>query len=88
MAGSKVTYTVAVKTSDIRGAGTDAEVYIQLIGKGGRKSQDIHLEESRNHKDKFERASGDVFSFPETPSVGELEQQDLARKHRAGPRMA
>ena len=50
-------YKVVVKTSDIRGAGTDANVYLTMFGEGpdGKttKSAEIKLENSSNN---FERA--------------------------------
>ena len=52
-------------TSDIRHAGTDAEVYINLFGDKGRSGK-IALGEGMKERDEFfERGSVDVF----TPEV-------------------
>jgi hypothetical protein len=45
---------VQVFTSDIRGAGTDARVFIRLEGQGGRDSGPLRLENSKNN---FERGA-------------------------------
>ena len=46
-----IPYVVKVKTGDIKGAGTDADVFIQLYGPDG-KSEEIVL---KNQTDNFER---------------------------------
>ena len=60
-------YKIAVKTGDVRGAGTDANVFAQLFGQtsdtGARK-----LESSGNN---FERGHTDTFGV-EAVSLGEL----------------
>lgn len=43
-----------VYTSDLRGAGTDARVFIRLEGQGGRDSGPLRLENSKNN---FERGA-------------------------------
>ena len=48
-----------VKTGDIRGAGTDANVVLQLFGKNGDTGE-CKLESSGNN---FERAKTDVFGM-------------------------
>ncbi len=45
-------YEVVVRTSDVKGAGTNANVFIALYGNKG-KTEDIYL---RNKTDNFERA--------------------------------
>jgi hypothetical protein len=65
------TYSVAVKTSNVQGAGTDAEVRVQLIGANGRGPQ-LHLKDSINHRDKFEAGHTDVFFFPGQQPLGDL----------------
>lgn len=52
-------YEVRVTTSDVRGAGTDADVYITLEGSGGR-SEEIRL---FNSTDNFARNRTDVFNI-------------------------
>jgi hypothetical protein len=52
-----------VKTSDIRGAGTDANVYLTMFGEGpgGKptKSPDLKLENSANNFERAKVRSGD-----------------------------
>ncbi|XP_048706971.2 lipoxygenase homology domain-containing protein 1 isoform X4 [Caretta caretta] len=64
------TYTVQVKTSDIGGAGTDANVSLIMFGENG-DSGTLALKES-NKSNKFERNQMDVFNFPDTLSLGDL----------------
>ena len=61
----QVTWDVVVKTTDKRGAGTDANVFLTLYGAGGR-GPEIEL---TNQSDKFERAQLDQFVM-ETPEIG------------------
>lgn len=65
-----------VKTSDIRGAGTDANVFIQLFGEKNDSGK-IPLETSKNNKNKFERGNEDIFEVKEA-DIGDL------RKVRVG----
>uniref|UniRef100_A0A8C3EMU7 Lipoxygenase homology PLAT domains 1 n=1 Tax=Corvus moneduloides TaxID=1196302 RepID=A0A8C3EMU7_CORMO len=64
------TYTLQVKTSDIGGAGTDANVFLILFGEYG-DSGTLPLKES-NNSNKFERNQMDEFSFSEMLSLGDL----------------
>lgn len=64
------TYNVTVVTSDKRGAGTDANVYIQLFGERNDSGK-IFLETSTTNKNKFERGQTDIFEIKEA-DVGEL----------------
>ncbi len=57
-------------TSDIRGAGTDANVYIQLYG-DKNDSGKIPLETSKSNPNKFERGQTDVFEVKEA-DVGDI----------------
>ncbi|XP_025742588.2 lipoxygenase homology domain-containing protein 1 isoform X2 [Callorhinus ursinus] len=63
-------YTVSVKTSDILGAGTDANVYIIIFGENG-DSGTLALKQSANW-DKFERNNTDTFNFSDMLSLGHL----------------
>uniref|UniRef100_A0A2R8MPB5 Lipoxygenase homology domain-containing protein 1 n=1 Tax=Callithrix jacchus TaxID=9483 RepID=A0A2R8MPB5_CALJA len=63
-------YTVAVKTSDILGAGTDADVFIIIFGENG-DSGTLALKQSANWN-KFERNNTDTFNFPDMLSLGHL----------------
>ncbi|XP_071954737.1 lipoxygenase homology domain-containing protein 1-like [Antedon mediterranea] len=64
------TYIVNVKTGDVRGGGTDANVSIVVFGMNG-DSGELKLKESTTHRDKFERNQMDVFKF-DMLSLGEL----------------
>ncbi|XP_071394579.1 lipoxygenase homology domain-containing protein 1 [Centroberyx affinis] len=66
----KTTYTIQVQTSDIGGAGTDANVFFMAFGEFGDTGT-LPLRESSN-RNKFERKMKDVFTFPDMLSVGEL----------------
>ncbi|KAF6302998.1 lipoxygenase homology domains 1 [Rhinolophus ferrumequinum] len=66
----KTSYTVLVKTSDILGAGTDANVFIIIFGENG-DSGTLALKQSPNWN-KFERNNMDTFSFPDMLSLGHL----------------
>lgn len=57
-----------VYTSDVRGAGTDANVSIKLAGTNGKETGLQRLENSKNN---FERGAEDVF-FLELPDLEEL----------------
>lgn len=67
------TYTLTVKTSNKWGAGTDANIYCELIGATGT-SPPFHLKESLTHKNKFERNSEDVFQFEKQIRLGDILQ--------------
>ncbi|XP_031425771.2 lipoxygenase homology domain-containing protein 1 [Clupea harengus] len=64
------TYIVTIKTSDVSGAGTDANVSLIIFGENG-DSGVLALKESSN-RNKFERKQVDVFRFADIFSLGEL----------------
>ncbi|XP_062333408.1 lipoxygenase homology domain-containing protein 1-like [Osmerus eperlanus] len=64
------TYTVQVKTSDVAGAGTDANVWLIVFGENGDTGT-LALKEC-NKSNKFERKQNDTFRFPDVFSLGEL----------------
>ncbi|KAG9355040.1 hypothetical protein JZ751_001753, partial [Albula glossodonta] len=66
----KTTYTIQVKTSDVGGAGTDANVSLILFGENGDAGT-MALKASGN-TNKFERNQLDVFRFTDVLSLGEL----------------
>jgi hypothetical protein len=57
------TYIITVNTSDKLGAGTDANVYIELIGRKSVSSGKFVLNESKTNKNKFEKGKTDVFEI-------------------------
>nr|XP_014352354.1 PREDICTED: lipoxygenase homology domain-containing protein 1 [Latimeria chalumnae] len=66
----KTTYIILVKTSDVTGAGTDANVFIIIFGEHGDTGT-LALKQS-NITNKFEQNQMDVFKFPDMLSLGEL----------------
>ncbi|KAF3695639.1 Lipoxygenase -like proteiny domain-containing protein 1 [Channa argus] len=66
----KTTYIIQVQTSDVGGAGTDANVFLILFGEYGDTGM-LPLKESTN-RNKFERKMKDVFRFPDMLSLGQL----------------
>uniref|UniRef100_A0A803U0L0 Lipoxygenase homology PLAT domains 1 n=1 Tax=Anolis carolinensis TaxID=28377 RepID=A0A803U0L0_ANOCA len=64
------TYNVQVKTSDISGAGTDANVFLMIFGEYGDTGI-LPLKQS-NRSNKFERDRLDVFDFPDVLCLGDL----------------
>ena len=60
-----------VKTGDIIGAGTDANVFMVIFGENG-DSGELALKNSETYKDKFERNHSDIFSFKGLLSLGEF----------------
>ena len=73
-------YTVQVRTSDLRGAGTDANVVLEIFGSDG-SSGSLKLETSRNN---FERGRTDEFSLE--CCVGDIERIRIGHDNSgAGP---
>ena len=64
---SATTYNVSVKTGNVRGSGTDANVFIKIFGTKG-DTGDLQLRSS-DHSNKFERNKTDTFKI-EAVSVG------------------
>ncbi|KPP63401.1 lipoxygenase-like domain-containing protein 1-like, partial [Scleropages formosus] len=64
------TYIIQVKTSDIAGAGTDANVFLIIFGENGDTGK-MALKEC-NKTNKFERKQTDTFRFQDILSLGEL----------------
>uniref|UniRef100_A0A3Q2GRI5 Lipoxygenase homology PLAT domains 1a n=1 Tax=Cyprinodon variegatus TaxID=28743 RepID=A0A3Q2GRI5_CYPVA len=63
----KYPWSLWIWTSDIKGAGTDAQVFLQIYGEKG-KSDEIKLE---NNSDSFEQGQVDKFMI-EMPDIGRL----------------
>uniref|UniRef100_A0A8D3BN03 Lipoxygenase homology domains 1b n=1 Tax=Scophthalmus maximus TaxID=52904 RepID=A0A8D3BN03_SCOMX len=66
----KTTYIIQAQTSDVGGAGTDANVFVIVFGEYGDTGT-LPLKEGTN-RNKFERKMKDVFRFPDVLSLGEL----------------
>nr|XP_057920226.1 lipoxygenase homology domain-containing protein 1 isoform X2 [Doryrhamphus excisus] len=63
----KYPWSLWIWTSDVKGAGTDAQVFLQIYGENG-KSDEVKLE---NNSDSFEQGRLDKFMI-ETPDIGRL----------------
>ena len=63
-------YQIYVKTGDVRGAGTDANVFLQLYGRHGDTGKQ-QLRRSHNTKNMFERARTDQFTI-EAADIGQV----------------
>jgi hypothetical protein len=61
-----------VITSDIRNAGTDSNVFIQLFGEKNDSGK-ITLETSKTNRNKFERGKTDIFEIKEA-DVGDIQK--------------
>ena len=57
MCDAGIPYEITVWTGDLRGAGTDSNVFIQMYGEGG-KTEEYML---RNRTDNFEMGQVDKF---------------------------
>ncbi|CAF4633831.1 unnamed protein product, partial [Rotaria magnacalcarata] len=59
---NKTTYNVRIKTGDVFQAGTNADAYLKIFGDKGDTDK-IHLKNSDNTSNKFERARVDHFTY-------------------------
>lgn len=66
------TYHVHVKTGNVRGAGTDANVFVVLYGEEDNTGK-ILLKTSKSHKNKFEGGQTDEFII-EAIDIGPLKK--------------
>ncbi|CAG5986167.1 unnamed protein product [Menidia menidia] len=73
----KYPWSLWIWTSDIKGAGTDAQVFLQIYGEKG-KSDEIKLE---NNSDSFEQAQIDKFVI-EMPDMGKLRKVRIWHEKR------
>ncbi len=69
-----------VYTSDIRGAGTDANISLTMFGAAGSSAGPFKLETSKNN---FERGAEDIF-FVEHPDVGDIKEIEIGHDN-SGP---
>ena len=75
---SATSYLVSVKTGDVRGAGTDANVFVQIFGAKGDTGK-LQLRSAENTKNKFERGRTDQFVLEavDIGKVGYLKLRDI-----------
>lgn len=70
-------YEVQVKTGDVKGAGTDANVYLSLISESGIESRAIHLD--CKWRDDFEKGNLDSFKVGGISKLGPIGKIILKR---------
>ncbi|KAG1662011.1 hypothetical protein FOA52_009500 [Chlamydomonas sp. UWO 241] len=77
---NKINYTIRVFTSDLKGAGTDANIEINLLGEGG----DTGYQPLLSNHDAFERGMEDVFPLsmrdPGRPTHLLIKSDGLSKK--------
>ena len=80
MSRKTIDYEVIVKTGDVKGAGTDSNVYCVLVDKAGNKSRDLLLD--CRWKNDFEKGCTDTFKIRNVPNLGPIESIELWRDSR------
>jgi hypothetical protein len=68
--GTENNYKITIITSDIKHAGTNSKVYIQLFGDKGKHTVKIPLQKSSKNKDPFERGKKDIFEISTDVQLG------------------
>ncbi|CAE1278375.1 unnamed protein product [Acanthosepion pharaonis] len=66
------TYNIQIKTGDVRGAGTDANVFIKIFGIKD-DTEIFNLTTAENHTNKFERGHIDMFKI-NAADIGEIKK--------------
>ncbi|RDD42008.1 Lipoxygenase homology domain-containing protein 1 [Trichoplax sp. H2] len=69
----KINYVLSTHTSDKRGSGTDANVFVIIFGENG-DSGEIALKKSETNWNKFEKGQTDVFLINDRLSLGRLQK--------------
>lgn len=72
-----VDFEVLVKTGDVKGAGTDSNVYIVLVDEDGDKSRNVLLD--CNWRNDFEQGNTDTFRIRNVPSLGHVKTINIWR---------
>ena len=70
--GTTTRYDVRVYTSDVRNAGTDANMHLIIVGENGDTGK-VKLASSAEHRDKFERGNVDSFVV-EAVELGDIKR--------------
>jgi arachidonate 5-lipoxygenase len=70
-------FEVVVKTGDVKGAGTDANVYCALVDEEGNRTKDYHLD--CRWKDDFEKGNIDKFKLCNGSTLGPLKKIEIWR---------
>ena len=80
----EVNYKIHVATSDLKNAGTDANVFIQVFGKR-HETPRITLSNSKSHKNKFEKGNVDYFEV-RAVDVGDIKKIKIGHDNKGvGP---
>ena len=80
-ASETIGYTIAVETADVRGASTDADVHIALIGDAGSTGR-LELRHAAGQPSEWlQRGRTDVFT-ERAADVGRLEQAVIGHNNR------
>ncbi|KAE8291828.1 Lipoxygenase-like proteiny domain-containing protein 1 [Larimichthys crocea] len=70
-------YVVSVFTADVKGSGTDADVFINIFGEFG----DTGERRLDNEKDNFEKGTEDKFTF-EAPNLGKVRKITIGHNNK------
>lgn len=77
LSSNKVNYEVLVKTGDVKGAGTDSNVYVSLIDVKGNRSRDLLLDVLL--RDDFQKGAKDKFKIKNVPNLGRIARIEMWR---------
>lgn len=76
---SSTTYNLSIKVGDVKGSGTDGNVYIQLFGERGNTAK-IQLRQAGDTRNKFEK--GRTYKFTvDTVDIGKVDRIKLSHDH-------
>ncbi|XP_074616097.1 uncharacterized protein LOC141875648 isoform X1 [Acropora palmata] len=76
---SSTTYNLSIKVGDVKGSGTDGNVYIQLFGERGNTAK-IQLRQAGDARNKFEK--GRTYKFTvDTVDIGKVDRIKLSHDH-------
>ena len=72
-----VDFEVVCKTGDVKGAGTDSNVYLVIVDEDGGRSRNILLD--CNWRNDFEQGNVDTFTIRNVPTLGKVKTVNLWR---------
>lgn len=72
-----IDFEIIIKTGDVKGAGTDSNVYCVLIDENEGKSRDLLLDV--RWRNDFEKGSVDLFKIRNVPNLGKIRSIQLWR---------
>merc|ERR1712131_129378 len=71
------TFEIEVTTGDVECAGTDANVFINIIGEKGETGTQKLSNSSSAHLNKFEKGNTDVFTLEVKTEVGKMKAMEI-----------